>query len=283
MYIQGSGSTTTTSRLRPSLQVRLQGRIPTWKADQVRPRSPDRSTGKPARNISAAWACITMASTCGSPLTSRAGTPWRPARRTMWSASGSRAAKHGLRFAVSEHLAQLQLVLGFAHRATRPAPGRRALRRRRSRLRRPVPRFPEGLQLRQLPEAMNPTRPTPGSCTTSSASRTWSITTSPTCSTPMAASPTRNTAYLVANYYNVSAKLPRRPRAKPSTPARRRATAQTGHLHSGPRARRRQRHPADPWQTDTCIGEWHYNRRDVQDAENGHRHAGAISSAATAT
>lgn len=33
-------------------------------------------------------------------------------------------------------------------------------------------------------------------------------------------------------------------------------------MRSGLGARRSWRHPENPWQTDTCIGEWHY-RRDI--------------------
>ena len=37
--------------------------------------------------------------------------------------------------------------------------------------------------------------------------------------------------------------------------------AHNGGGRRGYRARRRQRHPPVPWQTDTCIGDWHYDRR----------------------
>ena len=134
---------------------------------------------------------------------------WKSTHQPRWNAvaigaeEGHRRAvgrkppqKQGLRFAVSEHLAPSYNWFSTSHtqRQDRPA-RRRALRRRRSRLRRSLSRIADGLSATAQRIRTIARRRIPGSSTTSSASRTWSTTTSPTCSTPMAASSSRNTAW----------------------------------------------------------------------------------------
>ena len=64
---------------------------------------------------------------------------------------------------------------------------------------------------------------------------------------------------LVADLYNISAAASRR-----QSRSRLREQDRNGlhhrHLRPRPRARRPRRHLPRPWQTDTCIGEWHYKR-----------------------
>jgi alpha-L-fucosidase len=80
--------------------------IPTWKADKFDPDYLMRSIRRPGRNTSVAWVSTMTASICGTPLTSPAGTRWRPGRRsTSWGCSRKPLRAKGLRFAVSEHLA----------------------------------------------------------------------------------------------------------------------------------------------------------------------------------
>ena len=110
--------------LRPSSKVGYKDVIPTWKGDEFDARSPDvSSTRRPARNISVAWACTTTTSTCGTPNTSRAGTRSRPGRRRTSSGCWQKAArKHGLRFAVSEHLSNSYNWFAMSHGADKTGP-----------------------------------------------------------------------------------------------------------------------------------------------------------------
>ena len=122
---------------------------------------------------------------------------------------------------------------------------------------------------------MSRVRRIPGSATTSSASRTWSTTTSPTCSTPTAASSSRNTAWPWSRTSTTSVQPATEATSKPSTKARRPATAPTGTCVLDLERGVVDRHPGQP------LADRHLHRRlalqarhQVQDAEAGHRPAG---------
>src|ERR1035441_9884206 len=108
--------------------------------------------------------------------------------------------------------------------------------------------------------SMTARRRTRGRCITSSASKTWSTTTSPTCSTPTAIFSLGNMASRWLRTFTISAPRATGGDARPSTPASCRAIEKLGHACRTGRAELPAGIPANPWQTDTCIGDWHYNR-----------------------
>ena len=197
MYIQGQQAVRVPRQdLRPSHEVRLQGRDSHLEGRPVRPRPPDAALQEGRGEVLLQHG---RASRRFRPVEVRA--PAALERRGDGAEEGHRrAVQEGRREAGAAVRrerapgAQLSLVLHFAHqRQDRPA-GRRALRRRRPRLRRPLSRTADGLSLRPA-DYTTARRRIPGSSTTSSASRIWSTTTSPTCSTPTATSSSRNTAW----------------------------------------------------------------------------------------
>ena len=95
------------------------------------------------------------------------------------------AKKLGLRFGVSEHLGASFTWFQDSHRVGQDrSAGRRSLRRRRPEVRGPVP-----LRRPRPATPAGTARIPAGTASGSRGSRTWSISTSPTCSTPTAACP----------------------------------------------------------------------------------------------
>ena len=93
--------------LRPSLEVRIQGTRARLERRALRPELPPGAcTAKPAPNTSAAWACITTISTCGTPSSSPVGMPPPTGpKKDIVGLFAEAARLNGLKFAVSEHLA----------------------------------------------------------------------------------------------------------------------------------------------------------------------------------
>ncbi len=145
-------------------------------------------------------------------------------------------------------------------------------------VRRPCYRRPTALERRRHSRVLE-------AALLTSASKTWSTTISRTCSTPTAASPSRNTAWtLVAHHYNVSAQRHGGVMRKPSTPASGPTDCETGTCVLDLERGVADGIPANPWQTDTCIGDWHYKQgSQVQDRRRRSSTCSWTSSAATAT
>ena len=122
---RAAGSTSITSTptaIPPSSATRTSS--PPWKGDQF---DPDHLIGPLQEGrreiLHAAWASTTTTSTCGTRSTSRAGTPSPSGPKKdvvgLWAAA---ARKHGLKFAVSEHLSNSYNWFAARHGADKTGP-----------------------------------------------------------------------------------------------------------------------------------------------------------------
>ena len=266
MYVEGSDQYDYHRQtLRPPIQSRLQGPHPPLHRRPVGPRAPHGSLpegrrqilllhGRPPRRLRPLELQIP------TPLERRRHRPPQRCRRPL----GRRRPQ--TRPPLRRIRAPLQLL-----RLARPLPPRRhqgplrqhSLRRPEPRLRRPLPRLlRHARRLRQDHQARphGPHRPRlAGSSTTSTASKTSSTSTSPTSSTPTAASPSTEYGFAtVAELYNVA---PTSYNGKSEaiyfskTPTD--CPDGTSCVIDHERSVLNEIDP-NPWQTDTCIGDWHY-------------------------
>ena len=148
-------------------------------------------------------------------------------KRDIVGAFKRAAEKHGLRFAVSEHLAPSYHWFSTSHMSDKTGPlagvPYDGIDPAYADLYHDLPKdYPYGQR------AMTGRRRTHGSCITSNASKTWSITTSPICSIPMATSSLKNTAWRWSRISTISMLSATAAAAKPFTLASCRAIAKPG-------------------------------------------------------
>ena len=180
--------------------------------------------------------------------------------KKTWSVYGARRRdKHGLRFAVSEHLSNSYDWFATSHTSDKTGPlagvpydGQDAAY---NDLYHPSPNNPS-----PLPPAMGRKRPIRGSASGSCASRIWWITTIPTYFIPMAESPSARRAS--SWFRTITTRTPSCTAAKwkASSPARPRGIATQGTCALDIERGVANEILAQPWQTDTCIGNWHYKK-----------------------
>ena len=163
------------------------------------------------------------------------------------------AKKHGLRFGVSEHLGASFTWFQASHGADKTGPQAG------------VPydgADPKYQDLYHFPAEPGDTgwysNNPRGSSSGSTASRNWWTTTSPTCSTPTAAcrSATRSGRSLIAHLYNADAA---RHGGKPEVVYTCKQQSEGRWVEDLERGVMPRINP-DPWQTDTSIGDWYYNK-----------------------
>ena len=130
MYIEGQPQYKYhVEHVRPSIEVRLQGRHPDVEGRAVRPQAPRALISRPARSTSSAWESITITSIFGTPQYRRWNSVRMGPQSDIVGEWREAARAEGLRFGVSEHVSGSYTGGRPARAATKRAPSRRAVRR----------------------------------------------------------------------------------------------------------------------------------------------------------